>query len=88
MSQRVYRYRQSNRSSDPSIRRRNTNLQSLRDSILDQIGSLGLQVDDDGLLSDLDDFDENELFAILGLFGLLGYFSLLAFLSLRNNDDC
>ena len=87
MSNRVYRYRRSNRNTDPAVSLRDTNLTSLRDSILDQINGLGLQVDDDGLLSDLDDFDENELFAILGLFGLLGYFSLLAFLSIRD-DHC
>lgn len=87
MSNRVYRYRQNSRNPDPAVARGNTGLLPLRDSILDQLERLGLRVDDEDLLSNLEDLDENELFAILGLFGLLGYFALLGFLR-SQEDDC
>ena len=85
MSNRVFRYRRGNDNSDSETCRNSSNLSSLRNSVLDQLDRLGLRVDDDGLLSDLEEFEENELFAVLGLFGLLGYFALLGFL--RSEDD-
>ncbi len=88
MSNRVYRYRRNSGSSNPSLGSRNSSLRSLRDTIFDQLDRLGLRVDDDDLLADLEEFDENELFAILGLFGLLGYFALLGLLSSREDDPC
>ena len=64
--------------SDPPSGRRNT---ALRQTVLSRLGQLGMDVDDNNLLSELNDFDDGELLAILGLFGLLGYLALLGFLS-------
>ena len=87
MSNRVYRYRQNSRNSDPAATKRSESLQSLNDSVLNQLNNMGLRVDDDGLLSDLSDFDEDERFAILGLFGLLGFYALLGSLE-RREEGC
>jgi hypothetical protein len=59
----------------------------LRDSVLGQLHQLGMNVEDDDLLAELDTFGEDELIAILGLFGLLGYFALLGLLGAREPEE-
>ena len=59
----------------------------LRDSVLSQLHQLGMNVEDDDLLAELDTFKEDELIAVLGLFGLLGYFALLGLLGTRESEE-
>ncbi len=79
--------------SDQTVIRNNADTSSktrtvrLRDSVLSQLGQLGMNVEDDDLLAELDTFEEDELIAVLGLFGLLGYFALLGLLGARDKED-
>ena len=57
-----------------------------RDSVLTQLQQLGMNVDDDNLLAELDTLGEDGLIAVLGLFGLLGYFALLGLLGTHDSD--
>jgi hypothetical protein len=59
----------------------------VRDSVLAQLRQLGMDVEDDDLLSELDTFEEDELIAVLGLFGLLGYFALLGLLGKCGTEE-
>lgn len=71
-------------SQDPPSRARTVRL---RDSVLGQLRQMGMNVEDDELLAELDTFREDELIAILGLFGLLGYFALLGLLGARDCEE-
>jgi hypothetical protein len=59
----------------------NSTLGAIRSAILDQLGQLGIRVDETDFLADLGRLSQKELFALLGLLGLLSFFVLLGFLS-------